>query len=942
MNLEWTAISEEREKEWMQLASEMIQGTIFEYFPEKDVMVYTQYKQDGFHVEKSVDDYFKRFRAFVHSDDWGEVERLMEQIREKRTVLYAEARTCLTPGRKDIYHMSAFQGIGQYNERGKLCRIIGQMYRFDDRWKENKQKLYSEARRDSMTYLWNYKYTKEYIVEFLRLGKRSGTFFIIDIDNFKKINDTMGHLFGNEVILSVSRALKSVFSDSDIIGRVGGDEFVVFMKDETSRRNILEKCNAVCRAVKNVYCGEKGCQISASIGTSRYPMDGKEYDTLFEKADAALYYVKKNGKNSGILYDGNLEGMETERTETCPEPELVEEREEEIFDQFYYEMTELMFKLMGDTTDTDSAVQLLLHKIKEHFKLQIVSVQEIVREQPGIMHCIYEAADPETPEMLHKNLEFTEAEWMLLLHNIKQGKYWYTAESSMEVNFFPCLGSKFSALKVPLGDKDFFSGVMDFIYLNQDHSWDKKEVKFLETFAKMLSLYLLRGKTLDEANYLAMMMQERDSTTGLYSYDKFLERMREINAIKEADEEILYVYYDISNFKYINETYGYETGDLVLRKLAECILEIKGKNLYSIARVHSDNIVMAVRTEKKFQMEEIAQKVDEDNGMMTRTLQEYVRDNMVSIRSGLFLTADKRLPVEDAVSNAAYACKESKRRSNYKCMIFTDELMREYKKQITFLRELQGALGNKELVVYMQPKIKDDGKTVIGGEALIRWKKSDNEMIYPNDFILVFEKSGAIVDVDFFVFRETFAYLRQRLDDNLPVVPISMNVSRAHLENDRIMEYIDSLQKEYNIDSSLLEFELTERIYIENLDKAVRLINWLRARSIKVSMDDFGSGYSSLNMLNKMPVDIMKIDRIFMKDIPDRGNACIILESVIHMAKRLGVKVICEGVETKEQYEYLRSIGCDGMQGYYFGKPMPIEEFNEFLEARNYANRNGI
>lgn len=205
MNLEWTAITEEREKEWMQLASEMIQGTIFEYFPEKDVMVYTQYMQDGFHVEKSVDNYFKRFRDFVHPDDLGELDRLVEQIREKKPVLYAEARTCLKSGRKDVYHMSAFQGIGQYDENGKLYRVIGQLYRFEDKWKENKQKLYSEARRDSMTYLWNFKYTKEYIVEFLKLGKRSGTFFIIDIDNFKKINDTMGHLFGNEVILSVSR-----------------------------------------------------------------------------------------------------------------------------------------------------------------------------------------------------------------------------------------------------------------------------------------------------------------------------------------------------------------------------------------------------------------------------------------------------------------------------------------------------------------------------------------------------------------------------------------------------------------------------------------------------------------------------------------------------------------------------------------------------------------
>lgn len=967
MRYEWEPIAKERENEWMHLASEMLQGTIFEYFPEKDYMVCTRYEQDGYHYEKRITDYYKLLQDRVHPEDMGELYRVEEHIRREKDRIYAEMRYCFDENNSGNYQLSAIQGYRVYDGKMGIYKIIGHMYRMEEQWREKQQ--YYESKRDTMTYLWNHKYTREYIQDYLSQDGREelhgreafhgkeefhgrktfqgnrGAFFIIDIDNFKNINDSMGRLFGDHVILSVAKVLRNIFKSKDIIGRMGGDEFVVFMKMEHTNSMeqafsmeqansilIRQKCDDICSAVSKIYCGERICNVSASVGVSRFPEDGQSYDEIFEKADKALYYTRRTGSNSYAVYEAAIAMMPFGGRELERNLELRAEQREETYNSFYNEISELTFRLLGDTTDADSAIRLLLHKLKDHFGFDAINIQEVDRERPRTMRYIYEVREDSLPVRQDTDRQYTEAEWMTMLYAMERGRYLYDRGAGMDLFFSE--GKISSALRIPLGNKKYLTGVVDFVYMFKKHRWEENDVRFLESFSRILSVYLTRVRELDEANYLATMMQERDSVTGLYSYDKFLERMKEIISIKSEKAGILYVYSDISHFKYINETYGYDVGDLVLRKFAEFLLESGNTEMLCVSRVHSDNLVMAIRNTWEMTVEQLADVVDDQNASAAQVLRQYVHDNMISIRSGIFLDSGRELSVEEAVSNAAYACKESKKRSWHKCMIFSDELMNEYKKQLTFLGELQGAIENRELMVYIQPKMHGDGKTVAGGEALIRWRKANNEMIYPGEFIPYFEKSGAIVDVDFFVYREMFSYLRNRLDAGLHVVPISMNVSRVHLNNGQMIEYVKKLFEEYQVPPSLIEFELTENIYIENLDKAVWLINQLRDMGVKVSMDDFGSGYSSLNMLNNMPIDIMKIDRIFLKKDGIKKNDRIILRCIVYMARELDMRVVCEGVETKEQFEFLQGIGCDMMQGYYFGKPMPIESFNQFLEKR--------
>ena len=251
---------------------------------------------------------------------------------------------------------------------------------------------------------------------------------------------------------------------------------------------------------------------------------------------------------------------------------------------------------------------------------------------------------------------------------------------------------------------------------------------------------------------------------------------------------------------------------------------------------------------------------------------------------------------------------------------------------------MENAFRNREFVVYMQPKIDLKQHSIIGAEALIRWIKPDGTMIFPNDFIPVFEKNKSITLLDYFVYDEVCKYLASRLKMRERVVNVSMNVSRIHLQSiDEMVSYVKSLLQRYEIPPEYLEFELTETISTEKVEDTVELLNKLRELGVKVSMDDFGSGYSSLNVLTKLPLDILKLDKEFLRDFDTDSDEKIIIPSIIDMAKKLKLEVVCEGVETREQVEFLRDVDCDIAQGYYYSKPVPLDVFSAMLADENFV-----
>ncbi len=425
----------------------------------------------------------------------------------------------------------------------------------------------------------------------------------------------------------------------------------------------------------------------------------------------------------------------------------------------------------------------------------------------------------------------------------------------------------------------------------------------------------------------------KDALTGLDSYEIFLDKLqKEIDTI--GDDRIAIVYSDIKHFKYINDTYGYKVGDSLLKEFVSEFTKNQDY-IFCAARVYSDNFVAASRiTPDMLSNEEFREMIYHMNREREAKFREKYLNSRLQFCTGITILDknSRSLDAETAVSNANLARKVAKEMESNSCVLFDQSMMEGIKREVEITSGIPKALEKKEFQVYFQPKMDTDTLDLIGAEALVRWQKPDGKFIYPDEFIPLIERSGQIVDVDYYVYREVFRFLAERLKEGKKVVPISLNVSRMHLNRTDFLDYVGALLQEFQIPCSLIEFELTESIYLENTERALELIKGLHNMGIKVSMDDFGSGYSSLNLLSKLPIDIIKLDKVFLKEGEMQESDRIIISCVVDMAKKLHITSLCEGVETQEQSNYLKEVGCQMQQGFYFSRPVPREIFENFME----------
>lgn len=451
-------------------------------------------------------------------------------------------------------------------------------------------------------------------------------------------------------------------------------------------------------------------------------------------------------------------------------------------------------------------------------------------------------------------------------------------------------------------------------------------------------LQILRGLNNAPVRYLATLQNvntemkikaemeyraDYDSMTGLYNSETFYKKSQEIINFKQ-DSLFAIISIDIDRFRLINDRYGIEAGNRALEAVGKTIREVSPKG--SIAKRYQSDIFTVL----------LEYKTDQDLVQYMSMLSTAIRDTKVlpisiTVTFGIYKVADKSIPVRLMCDRARAVKKQVKGNALSNYAVYDDVIRLKLREQAEIEEEMQLALKNREFVMFLQPQINLKTGKLSGAEALVRWKHPIKGIMVPAQFLNLFESNGFITKMDMYIWEEACRYLKDMQDRGM-YIPISVNISRVHIGNTNLANILLDLVRKYDVAPKYLELEITENLFMDDVDELFDEMAELKRCGFKILMDDFGSGYSSLNMLRSAPVDVLKIDRFFLDEIMSTSRGKIIVESSVRMAKQLGLEVIAEGVETKEQLEFLSQIDCDIVQGYYYSRPIPIDEFERFAK----------
>ena len=410
-----------------------------------------------------------------------------------------------------------------------------------------------------------------------------------------------------------------------------------------------------------------------------------------------------------------------------------------------------------------------------------------------------------------------------------------------------------------------------------------------------------------------------DEVTGVYNRAYFFEKAAEL--IEQCEEEMCILALDVCNFRLLNEIYGTEAGDQVLWNIAQELQEIGKEEHIIVARFMSDHFYMCLT---KAGLEKL------NFPQFFETPMEELRIKVVY--GVYFVKIKSNLPVNIMCDRARTAVRKKDEHNKAYIHYYSDEEHNKVLEEQEIEREMEKALKERQFCIYVQPKFDIDTENVVGGETLVRWIHPTKGMIAPYKFIPLFERNGFIIHLDYFIWEETCRLLADLKKKGYPSKAISINVSRSHFYGDELKEKLEELITKYQLEPWELELEITETICAVDPETIYAKVKELRKVGFRVAMDDFGSGYSSLNMLKEMPLDIIKMDLKFL----DGGDAVersrYILSSLIYLAQNMQLHVVVEGVETREQIDFLKEIGNHYVQGYYFSKPVETMVYEGMLK----------
>jgi len=765
--------------------------------------------------------------------------------------------------------------------------------------KDRIAELHEKAKLDPFTKVLNKTATEESINEFINSNPDNRScLLMIDIDNFKKVNDILGHIYGDEYIFKNINSLKALIRTSDIIGRVGGDEFIIFIKNLQDKKILFEKLGHIIDLFdKKIDTEYTVIKTSCSIGISLYPQNGNSYETLYAKADKALYSAKNNGKNTYEFYSYRNNLNKTSNTYQAKEYKT-----SEIIKNPYKTILE-MFHSSNNQEDT---VDNILEIIAEEFGADRICIYRYFKNNLWVSLSNYWQSSKfpckEIEELQNNASKWIYDENLLDAYNMivfDENTRNMQSIHELRKNSNDNLSSLVLSHVVEGSQK---KALISLEFLNHSISFGDKRKKLLYDITKALTPFIS-----DRFNY--------DRLTNLM--DRNLFNRYSLYVLKNEFKSIGIIDIDINGLKTINDKFGYNAGDKAIKSLANNLKEHACDN--PIFRFSDDEFII-IYPDISF------------NDFIDNV--KHIREGLLSLQSINASTgyswADEEIDLTMLQKNASDMLKANKR-VFYKESDIT-ETKHDYKiftKQRLFKSMDEGKISFK-----LQPQIDAVSTNLIGAEALIRFIPEELGYLSVLNFVKTLEDQNLISYIDFFVFDNVCKFIQQAQTENYELVPISVNFSRDSLIEDKFIENINEMVKEHHIDKKSFKIEITETVGTIKDSIIQRKISQLFSMGYSISLDDFGSTYTNLSLVSMLEYNELKIDKSLISLITSNKKASMIVSNIISICQNLNIDVIAEGVETQEELDKLISLNCKNIQGYFFSKPISADDFKE-----NFMNK---
>ena len=990
-----------------------------------------------------VENYREQVRKWnlIYPDDWDIFDAYVDSMDRGDAHYTYELRAMCDDGYFVWYR---YEGQAIYNEDGIPVKSAGRTLDITEE-KNERDRLEKQVSRDLLTGLYNREVALRMIERKLPADTRTGgALLIVDIDDFKQINDKFGRLYGDTLLETISGIIYTHFRAKDIVSRVDGDEFLIYCSgvgDETGIRRLVDKLMV---RFQEFVVDREGNRVGLSVGIALYPVDGDTYADLYHSAFVALACAKQSGKNRYVIYEPAMAGNE----EIINSFEKAQEKHHRLSmvkqaEDINKELFDFSFDVISHEKNFYDALQIIFKEVCLYFSLDRSTLMERAKGSQKISVTAKWAREDDGNDA--QLMEQTSVgNWSAMEADYKETEFSILEEGKSETNDFRkdiVIMNKIpvTAVQFPVMDGDKMTGALTFERWEKKE-WTQVEISTLASITKMISSYLLgiQTKTEFEAEYIvgkkAMDVQKliyyvvdkdsyelsymsrfargmlpesqygekcyqalkgrkspcmecpihdckaendytntvevyngeedtwytvtasrmsdsledkkyllcqsdvtafldrvrgEDHLTGVMSYERF--RMDAIKVIRRSQDGYMLVFVGIQDFARINDEYGYEVGDQVLKAYADLMRRNMVDNEL-LCRVKGDDFAVLL---KERPTSNIKDRLQEYSMVLTEKFRERFPEISINCFGGVYFIYDSLEHISRCLDKAMMARKVVLKNFYETGGIYTYskdfELQEKQKEEMN--RAMKESLEKGYFRVFFQPKVDTVTEEIIGAEALVRLLDKDNRLVPPGKFIPLAEENGLIVEIDKFVYDKTFELMSKWIKEGKQVPLVSVNLSRRHLLDDDLPEMIKSMSDKYGLKPEQIELEITESIFFEDTERLVKIIKRIKDLGFIISMDDFGAGFSTLSLMKTLPVDIIKLDgSFFMRNELDAKNKAVI-SAVMQLSKNLQFETVSEGIETKEQLDFVREQGGRCVQGYYFYKPMPAEEFEKLLKT---------